>query len=71
MRKGESPPDDSWKGIFYSNPNDPALWVPKRFGIGYTLNFGNHWSWVVLGLIFLAVALPFILFAATMHRLAK
>ncbi len=47
-----TPPEKGWKGIFYSNPEDPAVFVPKRFGIGYTLNFGNPWSWVVLVLIF-------------------
>jgi uncharacterized membrane protein len=49
--------------------------VPKRFGIGYTLNFGNPWSQAVLALIFLfvllAVALPFILFNPTVRHLPK
>ena len=52
------PPEDGWKGIFYYKPDDPALFVPKRYGIGYTLNFGNSWSWVVLALILAMVALP-------------
>ena len=60
-RTGPRPPDDAWKGSFYSNRNDPALLVPKRFGIGYTLNFGNPWSWAVLALVLLMVAVPFIL----------
>ena len=43
-------PDDCWKlGIFYYNPRDPALMVEKRFGIGYTLNFGNRLSWAFVG----------------------
>jgi uncharacterized membrane protein len=34
--------DGSWKwGLFYVNPDDPAVWVEKRFGIGYTLNLGQ------------------------------
>lgn len=42
-----------WWGPFYINPADPALFVPKRWGwgrwrLGYTLNFGNRWSWAVL-----------------------
>ena len=48
---GRSIPDDCWKyGVFYFNRDDPALFVPKRFGLnlGYTLNFANRWSWVVL-----------------------
>ena len=28
-------------GFFYNNPDDPALFVPKRFGLGWTLNFGH------------------------------
>jgi len=34
--------DRYWNaGVFYNNPDDPALFVPKRFGIGWTLNFGH------------------------------
>jgi len=51
-------PNKFWKwGIFYVNPENPDV-VPKRYGIGYTLNFGNRWSWAVLALILIAVALP-------------
>ena len=28
-------------GFFYNNPDDPALFVPKRFGLGWTMNFGH------------------------------
>jgi uncharacterized membrane protein len=28
-------------GFFYNNPDDPAMFVPKRFGLGWTVNFGN------------------------------
>lgn len=49
--------DSHWKaGIFYYNPNDPAIFVSKRVGIGYTMNFANLWSWVVLGFTVLAIA---------------
>jgi uncharacterized membrane protein len=49
---GDRTPDTCWKlGIFYVNPADPSVFVAKRFGIGYTLNFGNRWSWAVLGVI--------------------
>ena len=47
-------PAECWKmGVFYFNPDDPALFIPKRFGIGYTLNFANPWSWVVLAVTML------------------
>ena len=52
-------PDRCWKwGIFYVNRDDPALLARKRYGIGYTLNFGNRWSWAILALIVVAIVLP-------------
>ena len=34
--------DRYWSaGFFYNNPDDPAMFVPKRFGLGWTLNFGH------------------------------
>lgn len=35
-------------GMLYNNPNDPSFMVPKRFGIGWTINIGTP-----LGKIFL------------------
>jgi uncharacterized membrane protein len=44
-------PDQCWKwGIFYYNPDDPALMVEKRFGIGWTLNFAHRGALIFLGL---------------------
>ena len=52
---GRRSPESCWKaGIFYVNPDDPAIFVEKRFGIGYTLNFGHPLSWLILGLSILA-----------------
>ena len=32
----------NWKlGIFYFNKEDTRLFPPKRFGIGWTINFAN------------------------------
>ena len=67
-RGQEPPPEQGWNGIFYSNPSDSALFVPKRFGVGYTLNFGNPWSWVVLALILVMVALPMVLAFEAVHH---
>ena len=34
--------DQHWKGgLFYVNRDDPALLVPRRFGLGWTLNLGR------------------------------
>jgi uncharacterized membrane protein len=47
-------PNECWKaGVFYYNPDDAALFVEKRAGFGYTLNFGNAWCYVLIGGILL------------------
>jgi len=43
-------------GLFYVNRDDPSFLVEKRFGIGYTINFGN-WRAVVLVVALLLVTL--------------
>ena len=46
---GDGSDDRFWKwGLFYVNPDDPTIFVEKRLGIGYTCNFGNPWSWVLI-----------------------
>lgn len=37
--------------LAYYNPADPALFVQKRIGCGYTLNFANPISWLVTAVI--------------------
>jgi uncharacterized membrane protein len=40
--------DHFWKlGVFYINRDDPAWLVPKRFGLGRTLNLGHPAAWVI------------------------
>lgn len=40
--------DRYWKaGLFYVNREDPAVMVGKRFGIGWTINFGNPKAWLL------------------------
>lgn len=55
--------DKYWKaGIFYFNPNDPAIFVEKRFGVGWTINIGNVLSWLVfLGILALVLIPSFLL----------
>jgi uncharacterized membrane protein len=54
--------DSYWKaGVFYYNPKDPAIFVSKRVGIGYTMNFANKISWVVLVGVLLITLLPILL----------
>ena len=47
--------DRFWKlGIFYFNPKDSALFLPERFGVGWTFNWGRPAAWAVLaGLLIL------------------
>ena len=49
--------DARWRlGVFYAEADDPAVIVPKRFGMGWTLNWARPASWaMVAGLIALAV----------------
>ncbi len=40
-------------GLFYYAPEDPAMFVEKRMGLGYTLNFGNKLA-IVMTVVFVA-----------------
>ncbi|GGH38512.1 DUF1648 domain-containing protein [Paenibacillus segetis] len=53
--------DAYWKlGVVYFNPQDPAIWVEKRSGIGWTVNFANPKGWLMLiGIIVIIVAVSF------------
>lgn len=55
--------DRYWKlGQIYFNKNDPALFLEKRFGVGWTINFANPWAVISLVIIILlAVAIPLLL----------
>lgn len=62
-----APPNDDryWKlGAIYYNPQDPSIFVEKRMGIGWTLNFARPAGWIILigilAVILLASFLPFI-----------
>lgn len=49
--------DAYWRwGLFYNNPNDPALLVQSRAGSGYTLNFGRILAWPIAILAWTAFA---------------
>lgn len=66
MPVGDRTPDECWKlGLFYFNRNDPALFVEKRFGIGWTLNFANPRVLLVIGafLLFILAILAISFFA--------
>jgi uncharacterized membrane protein len=52
---GDRTPDRYWKlGIFYFNPDDSAIFVEKRFGLGYSPNFARPTTWGILALLLIA-----------------
>ncbi|WP_176444890.1 DUF1648 domain-containing protein [Paenibacillus herberti] len=58
-RPGE---DGSWKaGMFYWNRNDASIFVEKRSGLGFTLNWGNPISWIFLGIIIVLIIVSLII----------
>lgn len=48
-----------WKlGVFYYNPEDPSIFVEKRFGIGSTINLARWQSWAcITGLVLFCIFL--------------
>ena len=59
---GDFDEDQYWKGgLFYFNSNDPSIFVEKRFGVGWTLNFANPLGYlIVLGPLVIILMLTFI-----------
>ncbi|MCL2493016.1 MAG: DUF5808 domain-containing protein [Clostridiales bacterium] len=48
--------DAYWKlGQFYFNRNDPAIFVEKRFGIGWTMNWGHPVSWLIIAAVVVVI----------------
>jgi len=57
---GHTDDDRHWKlGIIYYNPSDPTLFLEKRFGVGWTVNFGRPvaWLFVILPLIIVFISI--------------
>lgn len=41
--------DEHWKlGIFYYNKEDASAFLPKRFGVGWTINFARPAAWAIM-----------------------
>ena len=48
-------PDHYKWGIFYLNRDDSRLFVPKQqWGLGYTLNLGHRWAYMII-LLFIGI----------------
>ncbi len=56
-------PNECWKGgIIYYNPNDAALFVQRRDGMGFTINFGNRRCWLLYaGLVLVLASGPLVM----------
>lgn len=53
---------DYWKlGIFYFNPADSRIFLPKRTGLGWTLNFARPVSVFIISAIIVLAVLAIIL----------
>ncbi len=53
---------EGYTGVFYSNPRDTRLWVPKLAGVGWTINFAHRRAWpVMIALIGAPVALAILI----------
>lgn len=64
--ESELPTDDDehWKlGIIYFNRDDASVFLPERFGIGWTMNFARPGAWAfAVGLAALTAAFVFAVF---------
>lgn len=55
-----------WRGFIYADRGDPALLVPKRYGVGYTVNFG-HPAAIPLMALFALLPIAGIVAAVCLH----
>lgn len=47
-----------WAGVFYVNSDDPEVMVPKRYGLGWTINFGHPMGMVIAVVMIAMILLP-------------
>ena len=65
---GSMPTDDDahWvAGVFYVNRDDPSLFLPERFGVGWTVNLGRPAVWAIMA-AFVAVMVVFVVLSVVM-----
>jgi uncharacterized membrane protein len=58
--KDRQDPENWYWGVFYHNSADPTIWLPKRYGWGWTLNFAQPWSWIIMIRIIATTCLPYL-----------
>lgn len=48
--------DIFWKwGMLYYNPDDPSVFIEKRFGIGWTINYGHPWGKIIMAMLIIII----------------
>lgn len=53
--------DEHWKlGVFYVNRDDASVFLPERFGIGWTINFARPAAWILIGCFIAMDAIVFL-----------
>jgi uncharacterized membrane protein len=58
--------DRYWKiGVLYFNRDDPALFVEKRFGVGFTVNFAKPVVWAII-IAILAISIGITVFSVNL-----
>ncbi len=50
------------RGRIYCNSNDTNIFVKRKGVFSYTMNLGNKWSWVLMGLMLLIVLILLLIF---------
>jgi uncharacterized membrane protein len=67
LRAAGMPVPEGYHGVFYSNPRDTRLWVPRISGLGWTLNFAHRLAWPVM-IALLGVPLAIVLLISLAGR---
>jgi uncharacterized membrane protein len=45
-------------GLIYYNPDDPDAFIPKRYGMGWTVNFAHPAGKLILAVMIILILLP-------------
>lgn len=62
LNRMRNDPDNYKWGFFYYNPNDHRVFVPRRKGIGLSLNWANPYAYLIIfGIVLFAVLMGEIL----------
>lgn len=67
LRESGAVMPEGYRGLFYSDPRDPRLWVPRTSGLGWTLNFAHKKAWPTL-LALLCLPVTIILITSLLAR---